>query len=98
MGMFDELKIDKIHLPKSLKNKETGWQTKSLDNCLFLIIISKEGKLYETESHLITDKPSTPIELDYTGEIRFYRYENNVFITFVAFFDKGQMFKIIQIN
>lgn len=96
MGMYDELKIHKIHLPKVLENYESGWQTKSLDSCLSLITISKDGQLYETGSELITEKPDKKKALNYTGEVRFYTSIDKKWTEFVAFFENGQMFKIIQ--
>lgn len=92
MGMYDELHIDKKHLPDNLKSNETGWQTKSLYCSLSRIKITDEGKLMS--SKYLRDKFE---HVNYTGEVRFYDIINNTQIEYVAFFENGQLFKIIQI-
>lgn len=51
MGMFDNIKVKRdLPLTEELKNlqidwKETTFQTKDLDNCLFNYVITEEGEL-----------------------------------------------------
>ncbi|MCK9255828.1 MAG: hypothetical protein GX793_01515 [Bacteroidales bacterium] len=94
MGMFDELEIDKKFLPEDLQEHETGWQTKSYYSTLDTLVINKDGKLL-----LINNwgEGREVEETNYTGEIRFYDSVNKIWTEFVAFFENGQMFKIVQI-
>ena len=56
MGMFDDLVIDKVHLPDELKDYESGWQTKSLDCYMNIIKIDENGYLFETICHYHNEK------------------------------------------
>lgn len=95
MGMYDELHIDKKHLPDNLKGNETGWQTKSYECLLGTLNITENGKLLIARADW--DDGEKIEETNYTGEIRFYDQINNIWTEFVAFFENGQMFKLIQI-
>jgi len=97
MGMFDDLYIDKKHLPDELKDYEFGWKTKSHHRLLNLLKIDENGNLLlvdvdEYGNHGETEK------LNYTGEIRFYQNINSIWYEFVAFFVKGEMLKIIKLE
>jgi hypothetical protein len=96
MGMFDDLVIDKVHLPNELKDYENGWQTKSLDSGLFTFIIDESGQLLQ-EVWLHKHKKSL-VKQKYTGEIRFYTTIDNVWHEFVAFVEKGVLLKLIKIS
>lgn len=93
--MYDHLHIDKKHLPSHLKDKQTGWQTKSLDCLMDTLIISEAGKLLIIT--VVMGKGEIIEETNYTGEIRFYQKIDDIWTVFVAFFENGQMFKLIQI-
>lgn len=97
MGMFDELEINKKHLPDHLKENETGWQTKSYECLLDTLKITEEGELLVYRSDLWGNGEKIE-ETNYTGEIRFYNEVNNDWIEFVAFFERGKMIKLIQIQ
>ena len=97
MGMFDDLVIDKVHLPDELKNYENGWQTKSLDCYMNFIKIDENGSLFETIYHYHNEKES-PRRKYHIGEVRFYQNINDVGYVFVAFFDDGKMFRLIQVE
>lgn len=97
MGMFDDLVIDKVHLPNELKNYESGWQTKSLDCYMNIIFIDENGKLFETICHY-HDEKEKPIRRYHVGEIRFYQTINDVWHEFIGFFDDGIMFRLKQIE
>lgn len=97
MGMFDDLVIDKVHLPKELKDYEEGWQTKSLDCYLNKISINQNGILFESkfgENGVEIGK----LPIYHIGEIRFYQEINKKWHEFIGFFDDGIMFKLIQIS
>jgi hypothetical protein len=106
MGMFDNLVIDKKHLPDKLKNYTDGWRTKSLECYLSTYKILGNGSLEKTDYYdgLNGDWETKPFE--YTGEVRFNRtiYEvvngkpNDYWCEFVAFFENGKMFKLIQVQ
>ena len=92
-------------MPEKLKGNETGWQTKSLDCFLNTINITEDGKLLCCQ-YIHDENEGEKIEqLDYTGEVRFYQtiFEmiegkpNDYWCEFVAFFENGQMLKLIQI-
>ena len=55
MGMFDDLVIDKAHLPKELKDYEKGWQTKSLDCYMDVVEIDSYGRLFLYELNKINE-------------------------------------------
>lgn len=97
MGMFDDLYIDKKHLPDELQNYEFGWQTKSHDRLLNLLKIDENGKLLLVDVDECGNHGETE-ELNYTGEIRFYQNINSLWYEFVAFFVKGEMLKIIKLE
>lgn len=98
MGLYDELHIDKSHLPENLKDHESGWQTKSYDCYLTQLTITDDGKLIECPSELSSKKQSFIQESDHTGEIRFYKDVDGVWHEFVAFFVNGQMLKLILVE
>lgn len=91
--MFDDLIIDKVHLPNELKDYEKGWQTKSLDCYMNLIKITENGALLETEYN--NDENNTK-PIYHTGEIIFYQDINKKWYQFVGFFDDGILFRLIQ--
>ena len=62
MGMFDDLVIDKAHLPKELKDYEKGWQTKSLDCYMDVVEIDSYGRLFVYELNKIKYRNSFTIE------------------------------------
>jgi hypothetical protein len=97
MGMFDDLVIDKFHLPNELKDYENGWQTKSLDCYMNIIKIDENGNLFETICHYHNEKEN-PKRRYHVGEIRFYQTINDVWYEFIGFFDEGIMFRLIQIE
>ncbi len=91
MGMYSELEINKKFLPEDLQECEADWQTKSYST-LDTLVINEDGKL------LLIDWEDGKIkETNYTGEIRFYDGIDKIWWEFVAFFENGQMFKIVQI-
>jgi len=101
MGMFDELHIDKVHLPDNLKNHEIGWQTKDYSCELDILEIDKTGQLWVTRSGYCYrgDENEEKIEkTSYSGNIYFYDNVDEVWTTFNALFDKGQMVKLTQIE
>ena len=91
MGMYVVLSIHNSHLPDELKKYEEGWQTKSLNCAMDTIFIKEDGSLEILTYHGGYSK------YPYTGEIRFYSYIEKEWTEFVAFFEKGQMFKLIQV-
>lgn len=95
MGMFDDLVIDKVHLPDELKDYEKGWQTKSLDCYMNLFEIDSNGRLFEHNLEKINNHIPDPNY--HTGEIRFYQEINKKWYEFIGFFDEGIMFKLKQI-
>lgn len=96
--MFDDLIINKAHLPVELKEYEKGWQTKSLDCYLNLIEIKDNGMLFETNFYDGIDSKVEAKRIYHTGEIRFYQQIKNEWYVFVGFFDDGIMFRLIQIE
>lgn len=96
MGMFDDLVIDKAHLPKELKDYEKGWQTKSLDCYMDVVEIDSYGRLFVYELNKINNHIPEPNY--HTGEIRFYQEINKKWYEFIGFFDDGIMFKLKQIS
>lgn len=94
MGLYDELHIDKTHLPENLKDHEGGWQTKSYNCYLSKLIITEDGDLIDDPNGYSNRCIE---ESDHTGEIRFYKYIGDDRIEFVAFFEKGKMLKLIKI-
>jgi len=100
MGMYDDLIIDKVHLPDNLKDYENGWQTKSLDCNLSIIKIDENGNLFERMYNFSSDKQlyDEPIRRYHVGEIRFYQNIIDKWFEFIAFFDDGVMFRLIQIE
>jgi hypothetical protein len=107
MGMFDDLKIDKKHLPDELKKHEDCWQTKSLDCQLDHVLIDADGRLRIKSFPLLRgfgdnqgEVVAEPEYMDsnYTGEVRFYQDIKDVWTVFVAFFVNGQMDKLILLK
>ena len=94
--MFDELRINKKHLPDHLKEHETGWQTKSYDCLLDELNITEEGKLLVIRGDW-GDGEKTE-ETNYNGDIVFYDRINNLWHQFVASFINGQMIKLVQVE
>lgn len=96
MGMFDDLVIDKVHLPNEIKEYEKGWQTKSLDCYMDVVEIDSYGRLFLYELNKINNHIPEPNY--HTGEIRFYQEINKKWYEFIGFFDDGIMFKLKQIS
>lgn len=104
MGMFDYLVIDDIHLPDELKGLNDGWQTKSLNCELDIIIIDNNGDLYIEEKTYTKTKTESylPIEnkkLNYSGDIIFYDFIfSDYWIEFKATFLNGKLIRIDELN
>ena len=97
MGMYDDLKVHKSHLPEGLP--EEGWQTKSLDNMMAYFEITKSGRL-RTIGGIMHPEDFKPVYEPFTGEVRFYQSIGKVFHPknwreFVAFFKKGKLIEPI---
>jgi len=96
MGMYDNIMVDKIHLPEEIKNQETDWQTKSINCELANLFLSEDGYLFVTrEENGEGDKKFLD---DFIGELRFYKHIKNVWYEFVGFVVKGQLKILIQIH
>lgn len=97
--MFDYLTIDDSHLPEELKGYNDGWQTKSYNNLLNILIIDKNGELsiIDRNWNIYSDYIEKPKKLDYSGEIIFYDDIDDVWYEFIAIFDNGKMIKIDKI-
>ena len=96
MGLFDNIKVDKIHLPQELKDHETEWQTKSVNCELANLLLSDDGYLFVIkEAGGIWDKKFLD---DFIGELRFYKHIKNVWYEFVGFIVKGQLKILIQVQ
>ncbi len=94
--MFDYLKIHKSHLSDNLKDYENGWQTKSHDCYLLNLMITEDGKLLIDKNFF--GKEEKLEETNYTGEIRANNIINKERVEIVAFFENGQMLKLIEIK
>lgn len=98
MGMFDYVKVASKFLPDIIKANTEEWQTKSHDKDLNTLTIDEDEKLYVDN---ITDNWIRNGEnkfLSYTGEIRFYKEIDDVWWEFVAFFERGNLLKLIQVQ
>jgi hypothetical protein len=98
MGMFDYVKVHTRFLPDTIKEHAEGWQTKSHECSLNLLTIEEDGKLYVDNIIDNWERPSENKFLSYTGEIRFYDTIDDVWWEFVAFFEKGNLLKVIQVK
>jgi len=96
MGMYDELHIDKKHLPDNLKGNETGWQTKSYECLLDILKITEDGRLLIVK--VSSGNGEKILLTNYTGEIMFYDEINNIWYEFIAFFENGKMFKVVKVS
>lgn len=81
MGMFDSIRFeDTTILPKpegfDLDLEKLDFQTKSLDNCLYLFEISKDKYLYREDGPFREDseKPGRRCRVDFHGIINFGAY------------------------
>lgn len=92
--MFDDLVIDKVHLPNEIKDYEKGWQTKSLNCYMDIVQIDNYGRLFVYELNKINNHKSIPNY--HTGEIIFYQDIKGEWYEFIGFFDDGIMFKLKQ--
>lgn len=100
MGMYDNLIIDRIHLPARLQSDkdEKGWQTKDFDSELDTLIITKEGLLLKVRADWGDgERKETKEVVEYTGKMKFYKYVNNVFTKFFCEFECGRMLSIKEI-
>lgn len=98
MGLFDDLKIHSIHLPDEIKEYESGWQTKSLNPYQNLINIDEHGNLTRY-IHGFKNNLTTIEKLNhFTGEIYFYQDIDNIEWEFVAFYEKGNLLKVIKVD
>lgn len=82
MGMFDSIRFEDITiLPKpegyDLDLAKLDFQTKSLDNALYLFEISKDKYLYREDGPFREDpeEPSRRCRIDFHGTIKFGAYE-----------------------
>jgi hypothetical protein len=98
MGMFDYVKVAGNLLPDAIKEHTDEWQTKSHDKCLNTLFIERDGKLFI--DNLVDNwiKNDEFKFLSYTGEIRFYKTIYDIWWEFVAFFEKGNLLKLIQVK
>ncbi len=101
MGMFDWVSIHKSRLPDNLK--KTGWQTKDYHSTLDTLRIAEDGTLWLVKTNWDFDYP-TPDECSigeriyYTGEIRCLDSVKNIRTVISAYFDNGQLVKLIQVE
>jgi hypothetical protein len=102
MGMFDTILINKALLPISEEDKvrlegET-FQTKSLDSCLNIYLITDDKRLViDKNAGFGTKQTNTNWQhLFITDAIKFYTSakDNNEWFEFVALFDEGKMLVI----
>lgn len=118
MGMFDSIKINVEKLPVSLEEKiilkDVVYQTKDLEKCLMLYIISDDDELLLTESIRNNDGKVAGMyhdddsdykndELIYTtvpyhGYISFYTSLDNVWYEFKAKFTDDKLVSIERIK
>ncbi|HRI20111.1 MAG TPA: hypothetical protein PLA68_04135 [Panacibacter sp.] len=96
MGMYDNVKVSSKFLPDNIKHHTDEWQTKSYDRLLNLLTIEEDGKLYIDNTVDNWERSGENKFLEHTGEIRFYHSINDEWWEFVAFFEKGNLLKIIQ--
>lgn len=97
MGMFDHVKINQKFLPENIRKHTNEWQTKSHDKLLNHLTIEEEGRLFidNTIDNWVNEGENKFFA--YTGEIRFYSSIEDVWWEFVAFFEKGNLLKLIQV-
>lgn len=95
--MYDNVKVSAKFLPDEVKQHTEAWQTKSHDKSLNLLTIEEDGKLYVDNTIDNWIKPGENKFLPYTGEIRFYDTIDDVWWEFVAFFEKGNLLKVVQV-
>src|SRR5437867_2505927 len=98
MGMFDNVKVHSKFLPDAIKDHTEGWQTKSHDKSLNLLTIEEDCKLYVDNIIDNWGRPGENKFLPYNGEIRFNDIIDDVGWEFVAFFEKGNLLKVIQVK
>lgn len=98
MGMYDDVKISANFLPENSKQYTDGWQTKSHERLLNLLTIEEDGRFYINNTVDNWERKNENEFLAYTGEIRFYQSINDVWWELVAFFEKGNLLKLIQIQ
>ena len=96
--MFDHVKIDKKFLPKELKEIDVEWQSKSHDKMLNTLTIENDGRLFINNTIDNWEQNGENKCLPYTGEIRFYSGLEDTWLEFVAFFEKGNLLKCIQVE
>lgn len=100
MGMFDYIKIDSKLLPY-IGNIDSNyfdnelWQTKSLDNCLIIYQITKNGliEIGYGEENLENDYEKIFID-NFHGIIRFYTDINEIWYEFDAKFTDGKLVSV----
>jgi hypothetical protein len=98
MGMYDEVRIATNFLPDSIKQYTDGWQTKSHEKLLNLLTIEEDGRLYINNTVDNWERTGENKFLSYTGEIRVYNSIEDMWWEFVAFFEKGNLLKFIQVQ
>lgn len=95
MGMFDQLIVTNKWLPDDLKDHNTGWQTKSIENQLKEFVIVQDGSLLEC----ITDFEGEEYKpYDYTGEIYFYNGVGKMWRELKAWCVKGVVKEVIDLT
>lgn len=103
MGMFDNLTSE---LPEHAKHP-SGWQTKDTPaQCLYDYTIGADRKLYVVQWVAERREDREREFVDFTGSIEFYDFEKldgtpgdhrtDKMRTWMAFFENGIMFKLID--